>query len=761
MQRPARGISMMTLLLSTACVHLFAATQRPYPTATLAVSGSLQPGDNGGNIQVDFNGFVEVIHYGPSSTAASIASGLGAMFTRDFRGFGLYAKAGANGNSDPKVVTFQLTNGSSFGPPNIAGPSASFNFIASGFGGSSAGTPDIGSVALQFNGTTIATARYGEGSTPASIAAELAQTANSGLVTITAEGPNLSLQTKQTGTFSSPYSLVFTSTQSGFSQPSFSGSPASGTLTGSSGTAAIPVYSYSIANGSSSGYSANGNVVNVTDSVMGTWSYGYDSLNRLTSGTSTAGPYAGQSACWSYDSFGNRTSQSVSTTACGNSPPATFATTYNTNNRIASVSAPAAMSISYDAAGNVLSDGNNTYLYDAEGRLCAMHGPEGMVGYLYNADGNRVGKGMIANMNSCDPTQNGFVPTNDYVLDQSGAQMTEVAWQNGTAVMQHTNVMANGTLFASLDSEGWHFHLNDPLGSRRLQTDAAGLPEQSCQSLPFGDQLFCTGSANFPTEHHFTGKERDTESGLDYFGARYYASNMGRWMSPDWADKPEAVPYSDLSNPQSLNLYGYVNNNPLSKTDPDGHCCWDYITGAVAGVLNTVPDTFNAINSAGNAALSTFTSYRIPMYDRIGADNPAMQTGMNAGTALSIVAPIGDMAEGAQILRNAAQGKAFQEAVAADTAATVGPTVQNITLQTESGARTVMDVAARDGSGSAVLREAKSSATAPLTKGQAAAHPEIAKTGATVMGQGKPGFPGGTKIPPTQVEVVRPKPNTP
>jgi hypothetical protein len=51
-----------------------------------------------------------------------------------------------------------------------------------------------------------------------------------------------------------------------------------------------------------------------------------------------------------------------------------------------------------------------------------------------------------------------------------------------------------------------------------------------------------------------TGKERDSESGLDYFGARYYASNMGRWMSPDWADKPEAVPYSSLDNPFSLPL---------------------------------------------------------------------------------------------------------------------------------------------------------------------------------------------------------------
>jgi RHS repeat-associated protein len=68
-----------------------------------------------------------------------------------------------------------------------------------------------------------------------------------------------------------------------------------------------------------------------------------------------------------------------------------------------------------------------------------------------------------------------------------------------------------------------------------------------------------------------TGKERDTESGLDYFGARYYGSGMGRFMSPDWADKAEPLPYADLTNPQSLNLYSYAGNNPLSRSDADGH----------------------------------------------------------------------------------------------------------------------------------------------------------------------------------------------
>src|SRR5271167_2921199 len=70
-----------------------------------------------------------------------------------------------------------------------------------------------------------------------------------------------------------------------------------------------------------------------------------------------------------------------------------------------------------------------------------------------------------------------------------------------------------------------------------------------------------------------TGKERDAESGLDYFGARYYASSMGRWMSPDWSAKEDPVPYAKLDDPQSLNLYGYVLNNPLAKADLDGHGC--------------------------------------------------------------------------------------------------------------------------------------------------------------------------------------------
>ncbi len=70
-----------------------------------------------------------------------------------------------------------------------------------------------------------------------------------------------------------------------------------------------------------------------------------------------------------------------------------------------------------------------------------------------------------------------------------------------------------------------------------------------------------------------TGKERDSESGLDEFGARYYSSSLGRFMIADWAAKPTAVPYANFGNPQSLNLYSYVENNPTTVGDPDGHGC--------------------------------------------------------------------------------------------------------------------------------------------------------------------------------------------
>jgi RHS repeat-associated protein len=72
--------------------------------------------------------------------------------------------------------------------------------------------------------------------------------------------------------------------------------------------------------------------------------------------------------------------------------------------------------------------------------------------------------------------------------------------------------------------------------------------------------------------------DRNAETGLDYFGARYFSRAQGRFTSPDWSERPQPIPYADLSNPQTLNLYSYVINNPLNRIDPLGHN-WFQIDG--------------------------------------------------------------------------------------------------------------------------------------------------------------------------------------
>lgn len=110
-----------------------------------------------------------------------------------------------------------------------------------------------------------------------------------------------------------------------------------------------------------------------------------------------------------------------------------------------------------------------------------------------------------------------------------------------------------------------------------------------------------------------TGKERDTESGLDYLGARYYASSMGRFMSPDWSAQAEPVPYARFDNPQSLNLYSYVLGNPLRANDPDGHCGWSELGQCFSNLWNyshfvTNGELNGALASDAQNALKTLSA---------------------------------------------------------------------------------------------------------------------------------------------------------
>jgi RHS repeat-associated protein len=158
------------------------------------------------------------------------------------------------------------------------------------------------------------------------------------------------------------------------------------------------------------------------------------------------------------------------------------------------------------------------------------------------------------------------------------------------------------------DTGGVFYYFSDHLKTASVITDSAGVIKAESDYYPWGGELqFVNNDTN---DYKFTGKKRDSETGLDYFGARYYSNGLGRWVSADWSATPVPVPYADFGDPQSLNLYGFVGGNPASKADPDGHCCSlsevvDFVGGVSQGIVASA--SFGAVgapkSSDSNASL--------------------------------------------------------------------------------------------------------------------------------------------------------------
>jgi RHS repeat-associated protein len=309
----------------------------------------------------------------------------------------------------------------------------------------------------------------------------------------------------------------------------------------------------------------NGNVFQVQNTVDPTRSaaYIYDPLNRIAQAY-TLNTTSGN--CWGETFSATATAPGVLPSTPGIDPWGNLTNLAGvsgmsgnclTEGISASASGQNQLSIlTYDVAGNVTNDGNgNTPTYDAENRIVTDAG----VTYSYDADGFRIEKSSGTM----------YWPGHPGILAETDL----------TGTINEEYIYFDGERIARVDrpSGTVHYYFSDKLGSASVITDALGNVTKQDFYFPYGREL-TTSTGSDPNHYKFTGKERDAESGLDMFGARYYASTMGRFMSVDPAFESEI-----LELPQTWNRYSYVYNRPTYSNDPDGRCppCIGALVGGV------------------------------------------------------------------------------------------------------------------------------------------------------------------------------------
>ena len=264
----------------------------------------------------------------------------------------------------------------------------------------------------------------------------------------------------------------------------------------------------------------------VSEPINRTIDYGYDGLNRLAAADYDDGSFFH----YAYDEVGNRLNETTNI--------ASTDYVYDAANRLTQVGA---VPYTWDANGNLLSDGLHAYTYDPANRLVELSQAGVSYSYLYNGLGGRLQQsidGLVTN----------------YTLDLN-AGLTQVLTDGAASYLYGLGRIGE-------QSEDWHYHLPDALGSVRQLADAAGAINYVQDFTPYGK--VANGVGQIASSYGFAGEWTDL-TGMQYLRTRYYLPELGRFISAD-AWEGEQI------SPMSYNSWLYAYSNPLRFIDPSGMC---------------------------------------------------------------------------------------------------------------------------------------------------------------------------------------------
>lgn len=325
-------------------------------------------------------------------------------------------------------------------------------------------------------------------------------------------------------------------------------------------------------------------------------SYTYDALNRIDDANETIGGNQTWRQDFTYDRYGNRNFNETNTTTipknCGGAICQSDRNIYNPGvNADGKNRLNATNGYGFDSAGNMTADPQDRlFTYDAENKQVKVENiPQGdglpfTVGqYFYDGSGKRIKKVV--------PSTNETIIFVYDIGERIVAEYTINTQVNPNPQVEYTTT--------------------DHMGSPRVITDASGQVTSRRDFMPFGEKIELgsrTISLNYNSDdvdQKFTGKQRDNETGLDFFGGRYYSSLSGRFISSDkpFLDQDEVFP-------QSWNIYVYTRNNPLKYIDELG-----YEISYATPELKTISDALRAKSATYDAALKGFEGDGAPNLD--------------------------------------------------------------------------------------------------------------------------------------------------